>query len=78
MFYDIHQNSVNDTKFFWKKLDCLDEPLEIQGDYNSYKGKIFKIVFEKCVNFTFEGIICKPEHEIQQFLRRKFITTLHN
>ena len=59
-------------------MDCLDDPIELFGDYNSYKGKVFKIVFEKCNNETITEGVCETEEKIQEFLRRKFITTLHN
>ena len=36
-FYPIHENSYNDTKPRTKKLKCLDEKIQLQGDYNSYK-----------------------------------------
>ena len=36
-FYPIHENSYNDTKPRTEKLNCLDEKIQLQGDYNSYK-----------------------------------------
>ena len=77
-FFGIHENSFNDTNYYWKKLNCLDDPIGIQGDYNSYKARVLKIVFEKCNNDTITEGVCKSDIEIQQFMRRKFITTLHN
>ena len=77
-FYSIHKNSYNDTITYWQGLNCLDEPIEIQGDYNSYKGRVLKFVFEKCSNQTIEEGVCKTDQEITRFLRRKFITTLQN
>ena len=52
-FYPLHENSYNDTLFYSKKLFCFDNKVAIQGDYNSAKAKILKIMFEKCNNETF-------------------------
>ena len=51
-FYPLHPNSYNDTKFYSKKLNCIDNDFAIQGDYNSAKAKILKLTFEKCNNET--------------------------
>ena len=51
-FNPIHHNSYNDTSYYSKKLKCFDDKLQIQGDYNSYKARVLKIVFVKCNNET--------------------------
>ena len=34
-FHPPHRNSVGLFKKYWKKLSCIDDPVEIHGDYNS-------------------------------------------
>ena len=67
-------------EFYYKKLKCIDEThIEVQGDYNSYKAREFVILFTKCDNSTYTGPgFCKPEHEIIEWLRRKFIFVVMN
>ena len=80
-FYPIHDNSRNDTIFFGGKLDCLDDKIELQGDYNSYKTSALQIVFEKCNNNSIPAdanFTCASEQEITDFLRRKFIIIYQN
>ena len=78
-FYPIHPNSLNDTRFYGGKLDCLDDKIELQGDYNSYKTSALQIVFEKCNNATISPRdSCYSEQNITDFLRRKFIIVYQN
>ena len=39
---------------------------------------MLKFVFVKCNNDTIVDGVCKSDIEIQNFLKRKFITTIHN
>ena len=53
--------------------------MELQGDYNSNKAQVLKLVFEKCNNETIEGnVTCASDEEITVWLRRKFIIVLQN
>ena len=35
LFYPPHPKSVFSIEFYWKKLNCIDEPFDITGDYES-------------------------------------------
>ena len=72
-FFIPHPNSQKDLDFYYKKLKCLDvEKINVQGDYNSPKARSFVLLFEKCMNETFDGT-CKSDQEIKDWLARKFI-----
>ena len=54
---------------------CIDENISLQGDYQSDKTSIFKIVLEICDRTQRE---CKSDDEIQEWMKRKFIVVLAN
>ena len=51
--------------------------LELQGDFNSEKGRTLKLTFEKCDRNVL-GEYCHTEEEIAEWLQRKFIVILEN
>ena len=74
-FFKPHKNSAADLGFYYKKLKCLDNStIEVQGDYNSPKARMFTLLFEKCDNSTYAGPgRCKSNEEILKWLALKFI-----
>ena len=58
---------------------CLDEQLEIHGDYNSLEAQIINVYYERCNNQTIVPMnTCHSDEEITEFLKRKFIIMLNN
>ena len=81
IFYKSHKSALYDLNLYHKKLKCVDgNKIQIQGDYNSPKARMFVIHFEKCSNSDeqFDGIECKDQSEITEWLQRKFILTYTN
>ena len=69
-------NSLRDTELYSQKLQCIETPIDLFGDYNSYKAKVLKITFEKCSNATRPEQDCYPDEVITEWLKRKFIIIL--
>ena len=59
---------------------CTDENIKLQGDYNSDKASLFKITMQRCDPQARrpEEKLCKPEDEITEWIKRKFIVVLTN
>ena len=74
--FPIHAMAYPDMDYYWRKFRCLDDEVEIFGDFNSAKGQEFVIAFEKCDNTT--RTTCKSDQEIKEYLGDKYIATLHN
>ena len=59
------------------KLQCIDDDLEIMGDYNSYSVQHLAIQWVAC-DIEAEPDKCRSMPEIKEFMKRKFILTLEN
>ena len=77
-FWNPHSGAQGDLDFYWRKFRCLDvDQVEVQGDYNAAKARQFVLLFHRCNPQTYNGV-CKPDHEITEWIRRKFIVILQN
>ena len=39
-FWKVHPSSVSDLDYYYRKFDCIDDPLSIFGDFNSAVAQI--------------------------------------
>lgn len=79
LFFEPHTNSAGDIKFYYKKLKCIEtDKLNIQGDYNSAKGRSLVLEFKKCEQTLDNPITCKSDQDIKDWIKRKFILTFWN
>ena len=74
-FYPPHPNSIGFMKFYRKKLNCIEDDIEIYGNYESDEASHLQIQFERC---NPEKRSCKTEEEITNAMNRLFIVTVHN
>ena len=75
-FYPIEPFYYGYLSTYFPKMKCIDEQVNIYGDYNSNSAQLLTLIFEACnpeVRST-----CKNEEEIKAWLRRKFIITVEN
>ena len=64
-FYPIFENNYGHVSFYKRKLYCIDEKMELQGDYNSDRATRVQVVFEECNNQTVvPANTCRPREEI--------------
>ena len=75
-FYPMNENHRHYVTRDMQKLYCVDEILELHGDYNSGFVTHFGIHLEKCNPSVRSD--CKSDEEITQWLKRKFIITIRN
>lgn len=61
--------------FVLDKMKCIDEPYEINGDYNSDITANVQAVFVKCDR---RYQTCKSDEVINDWLKFKYIVTLEN
>ena len=57
-------------------LHCVEEPVQLLGNFQSEIAQTFQIYFEKCdpkVRKT-----CKPEKEVREWLKNKFLNFCYN
>ena len=77
IIYPSFQDSVTEIMTFKKKFKCIDkDEYVVWGDYNSAKAQQINIKFKMCENGN--GIICKSESEIKDFLSGKYVILLYN
>ena len=74
-FWPYTDTSIGDISAFAKNFKCIDDNLEVYGDYNSARAQHLSILFEKC---NPSKRACKSPEEIRKFTTRKFILTLQN
>jgi hypothetical protein len=58
------------------KLHCMDESLELWGDFNTANAKLLFLSFDKCdptVRTT-----CKNETEVKEWLKKKYLVIVYN
>ena len=76
-FYPINQISQQDFEEYKSKLKCLDEQIEINGNYNTGVASNLIIAFVKCSDDSKKGR-CKSDGEIEKWLENKYLITLEN
>ena len=58
-YYPSHSSSKAWLKFYWKKLKCYDEVVDIHGNYNSEEVSHLHFYYKRC-NIT-ERPTCKSD-----------------
>ena len=81
-FFPTHKNAIRTLDYYHKKFMCIDSDLQLQGDYNSDKASLFKIVMKTCSpddeHIIALGKTCKSEDEIKEWMKRKYVVVLNN
>ena len=57
-------------------MHCIDDPIELQGNYDSKTARTFITAFEMCDRTT--RATCKSEEEIEEWLKSTYIITMEN
>ena len=73
-FFKPSPEFTKDIKAYNHVLQCLQEDVELMGDYNSEAGKQLVISFKVCKGKP----VCRDEAEIKKWMRRKFILIMEN
>ena len=74
-FMQINESSIQDVIQKKKSFKCMKkEDSYIFGNYNSNSGRMIRIKLNKCAN----KIYCKPENEIIDFFRGKYLLFINN
>ena len=58
-------------------MKCIDIPLKVQGNYDSWRARNFALVFDKCDN-TVEGHTCEDEDVITDWLKGTYVIVAEN
>jgi hypothetical protein len=58
------------------KLQCIDEPIELYGDFNTASAKILFLTFVSC-NKT-QRKTCKSDREVKEWLKDKYLVMAYN
>ena len=69
-----------DVKSYSKAFKCLDNPEEhllMKGNYDTEMAANLMIVFDICNDAT-SSVKCKPQEEIDEFLKFKYLIGLWN
>ena len=57
-------------------MKCIDETVEIKGDYNSQSGQVLRLNYQTCDSSVESD--CKSKTELQDWLKNKWIMILAN
>jgi hypothetical protein len=76
-FFTPVQHQIYYFMTYGHKMKCMDQPLKVQGNYDSWKARNFALVFEKCDN-TVEGHTCEPEEVITDWLAGTYVVVVEN
>lgn len=68
------QNYIQEGKSL---ITCIDEPLQMFGNWNSDRGKVVAFKFEFCDQAIYPQCT-KSREEIQKYMEDKYIVLLHN
>ena len=69
----------NERKWFdlyKRKLNCIDQKILINGDYDSTSVKHLQVRYVKCDPELRAD--CKSDEEITEYLKEKYIVIAHN
>ena len=75
-FYKPDQFNLKWFKTYSQKMWCLDDPLDIQGNYDTIAARTPSISLVKCDRE--KRTTCKSDKEIDDFVRGKFLITIEN
>ena len=74
-FKPLHIASVSQVTKYRKKFLCAKkEDMYINGTYNSNQARLINIQLARCLDQDY----CKPDMEITEALRNKFLLVLQN
>ena len=76
----IREKLSGQLDFYKGKLLCTDETdMMIRGDYNSNTAQLLIIAFNRChPDNSPEGVVCKSDKEIDDFIRGKYLVVFNN
>ena len=75
-FYPAHSSSASFLEFYWKKLECYDDVVNVHGNYNSETINHLHFYFKRCDKK--ERSTCKSDEEFENFTRNLFYVHLQN
>ena len=79
-FYKMAESNESDLEKYAHRLKCIvdmDRDLKMWGNYGTSEAANLVTAFVRCNNST-SSFRCKSDHEIDEFLREKYIMTVQN
>ena len=70
-FYPVHQTSKVWLEFYYKRLKCYDEQVDIHGDYDSNEMTHLHVYFERCKPSKTQQS-CATDEEFYDFTQNLF------
>lgn len=55
-------------------LKCVEDPLELEGNWNTGTAKVVEVYFERCT----ERETCKNETEVREWMKDKYMFLVYN
>ena len=68
------QAKFGDLDAYAERFTCLNEGISVTGSFDSISAKQLVIQFHKCSGLD----SCKSTSEIQSWLKRKYVSLIHN
>jgi len=75
-FFNVTSTKRDEFKRVLHSLYCLDEDVELQGDWNSAEASMLTFTYEQCnpeVRKT-----CKSDEEIKKWLKKRYMLFAYN
>ena len=74
--YDVKPTSEFFLQNNLSSFQCLDEPVKLLGNLNTMIAQAFLFLFEKCDRSI--RTTCKSDKEVNEWLKNKSISFVHN
>ena len=73
------ESEVTLTKTYQKKFHCIgEEDMYVFGEFNSNQASLLNIQLRKCNKVDNPDVECKPDEEILEYFRNKFVLIKFN
>lgn len=76
MFFDIHPGERDELLRKIPILQCISEPLNLIGNWDTSVARVAEIYFEKCD--PKKRKTCKDEKEVRKWMENKYIWLVRN
>jgi len=75
-FFPSSERATNFTKSYYKKMQCIESPISLMGDWDSFEAKTIIFSLERC-NQKLRST-CKSPRQVREWLKDKFIILSYN
>ena len=78
-FFNVKPDHRDWIDLYQQKFLCFDtEMMRARGSFHSKSARTLQFQLKRCVNSTDSDVVCKPDEEITEFMKGKYMLLLSN